>query len=93
MNKILATEVAQLEIEALKPTPDQVKAYTNIRIKAIELADVFNQSVSDCADKAAAMRELRSAVSAMNRAVAYFVEASKSERSSDREKEGVILDA
>lgn len=52
------------------PNPDQQKAYTDIRAKAKELAELFNTYAPDCADKTAAMRDLRNAVMAMNLAIA-----------------------
>lgn len=52
------------------PNPDQLKAYTDIRNKAKELAEMFNAYAPDCADKTAAMRELRGTVMAMNLAIA-----------------------
>jgi len=52
------------------PTPEQLNHYNAIRAKARELADLFNEAVPDCADKTAAMRELRGTVMAMNLAVA-----------------------
>lgn len=52
------------------PTPKQIQLYATVRDKAKELAEVFNASVGDCADKSAAMRELRGAVMAMNLAIA-----------------------
>lgn len=52
------------------PKPEQLVSYTAIRDKAKELAELFNASGPDCADKTAAMRELRGAVMAMNLAIA-----------------------
>jgi len=52
------------------PAPDQLKAYTDIRNKAKELAELFNDYCTDCADKTAAVRELRNTVMAMNLAIA-----------------------
>lgn len=52
------------------PNPDQQEAYTALRTKAKELAELFNAYASDCADKTAAMRELRNTVMAMNLAIA-----------------------
>ena len=52
------------------PNADQQKAYTDIRNKAKELAEMFNALAPDCADKTAAMRELRGTVMAMNLAIA-----------------------
>lgn len=54
------------------PNPDQLKAYTDIRNKARELADLFNAYVPDCADKTAAMRHLRETVMTMNLAIACY---------------------
>lgn len=56
------------------PTTEQVQTYASIRSKAKELADLFNASVPDCADKTAAMRELRNTVMAMNLAIACYEE-------------------
>lgn len=56
------------------PTADQQTAYVDIRNKAKELAIMFNAAVPDCADKTAAMRELRGAVMAMNLAIACYQE-------------------
>ncbi len=52
------------------PNAAQVAAYTAIRSKAKELAELFDMSVPDCADKTAAVRELRNTVMAMNLAIA-----------------------
>lgn len=52
------------------PNPDQQKAYTDLRAKAKELAEMFNAYAPECADKTAAMRELRNTVMAMNLAIA-----------------------
>ncbi len=52
------------------PDPDQQKAYTDIRVKAKQLAEMFNAYAPDCADKTAAMRELRNTVMAMNLTIA-----------------------
>jgi hypothetical protein len=52
------------------PTLDQQKAYTELRDKAKEFAEMFNAYAPDCADKTAAMRELRGALMAMNLAIA-----------------------
>jgi hypothetical protein len=52
------------------PNPDQQKAYTDLRNKAKELALMFDAYAPDCADKTAAMRDLRNAVMAMNLAIA-----------------------
>jgi hypothetical protein len=52
------------------PTPEQVATYSVIRSKAKELAEVFNASAPDCADKTAAMRDLRNTVMAMNLSIA-----------------------
>lgn len=54
------------------PKVSQVQKYTAIRAKAKELAELFNNSVPDCADKSAAHRDLRDAVMAMNCAIACF---------------------
>lgn len=53
--------------------PEQVQLYANIRSTAKELAELFNDSVPDCADKTAAMRDLRDTVMAMNLAIACYV--------------------
>jgi len=55
------------------PTPEQVQTYASIRSKAKELADLFDAAVPDCADKTAAMRDLRNTVMAMNLAIACYV--------------------
>lgn len=54
------------------PNPDQLKAYTDIRNKAKELAEMFDAYCPDCADKTAAMRKLRETVMAMNLAIACY---------------------
>ena len=54
------------------PDPDQQKAYNELHNKAKELADMFNGCVPDCADKTAAMRDLRGTVMAMNLAIACY---------------------
>jgi hypothetical protein len=46
--------------------------YNELRAKAKELAEMFNNSVPDCADKTAAMRKLRDTVMAMNLAIACY---------------------
>lgn len=51
-------------------SPSQLAAYTTLREKAKEFAEMFNSSVSDCADKTAAVRKLRETVMAMNLAIA-----------------------
>ena len=55
------------------PTSMQQQSYLALRNKARELADLFNESVPDCADKTAAMRHLRETVMAMNLAIACYV--------------------
>jgi hypothetical protein len=52
------------------PTPDQVFIYTQLRAKAKEFAELFNDSTPDSADKTAAIRSLRQTVMDMNLAVA-----------------------
>lgn len=52
------------------PNADQQKAYTDLRNKAKEFAELFNASAPDCADKTAAMRKLRETVMAMNLTIA-----------------------
>jgi len=52
------------------PTPEQLKSYDAIRSGAKMLAEDFNCSAPDCADKTAAMRKLRETVMAMNLAIA-----------------------
>ena len=52
------------------PTGNPVAVYATIRDKAKELAEMFNALAPDCADKTAAMRELRGTVMAMNLAIA-----------------------
>jgi hypothetical protein len=56
------------------PTPEKVKVYADIRDKGKELAELFNNSVPDCADKTAAVRELRNTIMAMNLAIACHVD-------------------
>ena len=58
------------------PCPEQVETYNTIRSKAKELAELFNESVPDCADKTAAMRKLRETVMAMNLAIACYQKSS-----------------
>ena len=55
------------------PRPEQVETYNTLRAKAKELADLFDRSVPDCADKTAAMRDLRNTTMAMNLAIACYV--------------------
>jgi len=55
------------------PTAEQVTTYANLRNKAKEFAELFDTSVPDCADKTAALRELRNTVMAMNLAIACYV--------------------
>lgn len=57
------------------PKPEQLKAYNDLRNKAKEFAELFDASVPDCADKTAAMRELRGTVMAMNLAIACYQDA------------------
>lgn len=52
------------------PQPEQIDKYTAIRAKAKELAELFNESVVECADKSDAHRQLRKVVMAMNLAIA-----------------------
>ncbi len=52
------------------PNPNQQKAYTDLRDKAKEMAEMFNAYAPDSADKTAAMRDLRNAVMAMNLSIA-----------------------
>lgn len=52
------------------PVAHQIDQYTAIRAKAKELAELFNESVVDCADKSDAHRQLRKVVMAMNLAIA-----------------------
>jgi hypothetical protein len=54
------------------PNPEQVETYNLIRTTAKALAQVFNNSVPDCADKTAAMRDLRGTVMTMNLAIACY---------------------
>lgn len=56
------------------PTPAALNSYNILRDKAKEFAEMFNLAVPDCADKTAAMRKLRETVTAMNLAVACYVE-------------------
>jgi uncharacterized protein YeaO (DUF488 family) len=55
------------------PTPAQVETYNTLRAKAKEFAELFDASVPDCADKTAAMRDLRNTTMAMNLAIACYV--------------------
>lgn len=52
------------------PEPVQGDAYTAIRAKAKELAQLFNDAAPPCADSTAAHRRLRETVMAMNLAIA-----------------------
>jgi len=52
-----------------KPTETQLPKYEQVRAKAKELAELFDSVLPDCADKTAAMRELRGTVMAMNLAI------------------------
>ncbi len=52
------------------PTLDQQSKYNDLRNSAKKLAEKFDASVPDCADKTAAMRHLRETVMAMNLAIA-----------------------
>ena len=52
------------------PTDKQVVSYAYIRNMAKEFAVAFDGTVSDCADKTAAIRKLRETVMAMNLAIA-----------------------
>jgi len=54
------------------PNAVSLQAYTELRTKAKELAELFNQWLPDCADKTAAMRKLRETLMAMNLAIACF---------------------
>lgn len=54
------------------PNTEQIQTYADIRAKAKELAELFNNSVPDCADKTAAVRHLRETVMAMNLAIACY---------------------
>lgn len=71
------TEMKQADLENWftyhAPTPEQVTTYADIRSKAKELAVLFDSSVPDCADKTAAMRDLRNTVMQMNLAIACYV--------------------
>ena len=52
------------------PTPEQAKAYENIRATARELVEVILNACPDCADKSAAIRKVREAVMTANAAIA-----------------------
>jgi hypothetical protein len=52
------------------PSTPQQNAYTDLRSKAKELAELFNSCAPECADKTAAMRSLRSTVMSMNLTIA-----------------------
>lgn len=52
------------------PGPPEIDKYSAIRAKAKELAELFEDSVPDCADKSDAHRQLRKVVMAMNLAIA-----------------------
>lgn len=52
------------------PIPQQGDAYSAIRAKAKEFAQLFNSCVPECADATAAHRKLRETVMAMNLAIA-----------------------
>jgi hypothetical protein len=52
------------------PQGQQVEAYTAIRAKGKELAELFNSHAPGCADSTAAHRALREAIMAMNLAIA-----------------------
>ena len=54
------------------PRPEQVEVYNALRNKAKEFAELFDASVPDCADKTAAMRDLRNTTMAMNLAIACY---------------------
>jgi uncharacterized protein YeaO (DUF488 family) len=54
------------------PRPEQVETYNNLRAKAKEFAELFDALVPDCADKTAAMRDLRNTTMAMNLAIACY---------------------
>jgi hypothetical protein len=66
--------IAQKEIDNWfthhPPTPDQVKAYEDIRLSAKIFAETVNKHVPDSADKTAAMRKIRESVMAANLAIA-----------------------
>lgn len=53
-----------------QPTQSQLIRYFDLRNSAKTLAELFDKSVPDCADKTAAMRHLRETVMAMNLAIA-----------------------
>jgi hypothetical protein len=54
------------------PTNEQMVAYSALRNKAKELAEDFDRFCPDCADKTAAMRDLRGTLMAMNLAIACY---------------------
>jgi len=55
------------------PTPEQVTAYHEIRTAAKIYAATVNRHVPACADKNAAMREIRGSIVAANLAIACYV--------------------
>ena len=52
------------------PVPPQVESYQKIRNAAKELVGVILQNCPDCADRSAAIREVRVAVMTANAAIA-----------------------
>lgn len=59
------------------PNEITVRHYAAVRAKARELAELFDSTIPDCADKTAAMRDLRGTVMAMNLAIACYQEPEK----------------
>lgn len=66
--------------------------YNDIRSKAKELAELFDKTVPDCADKTAAIRHLRETVMAMNLAIACYREPDKSESFGPQTDEQILFD-
>lgn len=52
------------------PNPTRIDKYKQLRDKAKEVAVLFDSLVPDCADKTAAMRDLRGTLMAMNLTIA-----------------------
>jgi hypothetical protein len=67
---VVAQEDLDTWYEYHPPTEQQGDAYSAIRAKAKELAQLFNAAAPPCADSTAAHRKLREAVMAMNLAIA-----------------------
>jgi len=52
------------------PQDDQPQKYEALRAKALELALLIDESVPDCADKSAAIRQLRECIMTANAGIA-----------------------